>query len=174
LSGKLAAGAGDDFYADCCRAAGNGIPVILDTQGEPLLRALPLHPLVVKPNRRELSKTLGITIGDDSSLRWAICEIVGRGAKWVVITMGKDGAVASDGKSFWKIPAIEVKAISPVGSGDAFSAGLAAAIATGRAVPEACQLAAACAAANTLIPGAGVLRLEDVRRLERLARVEKW
>lgn len=174
LSGKLAAGAGDDFYADCCRAVGNGIPIILDTQGEALLRALPLHPLVVKSNRRELSKTLGIEIGDEPTLRWAIGEIVGRGAKWVVITMGRDGAVASDGKSFWKVPAIEVKAISAIGSGDAFSAGLASGVAAGRAVPEACQLAAACAAANTLVPGAGILRLEDVRRLEHVARVEKW
>ena len=88
--------------------------------------------------------------------------------------MGKSGAIASDGKSFWRMPAIEVAAISAIGSGDAFSAGLASGVVAGRDVPEACRLAAACAAANTLIPGAGFLRLEDVRRLEPLARAEKW
>ena len=65
-------------------------------------------------------------------------ELVGRGAQWVVITMGKNGAIASDGKTFWRIPAIEVAAISAIGSGDAFSAGLASAIVAGRDVPEAC------------------------------------
>jgi tagatose 6-phosphate kinase len=174
LSGKLAPGAGDDFYAECCRAAPAGLPIVLDARGEALLRALPLHPLIVKPNRAELAGTLGIDISDDASLRRAVIELVGRGAQWVIITMGKGGAIASDGKSFWRIPAIEVAAISAIGSGDAFSAGLASGIVAGRDVPGACLLAAACAAANTLIPGAGFLRLEDVRRLERLARAEKW
>jgi 1-phosphofructokinase family hexose kinase len=174
LSGKLAPGAGDDFYAECCRVLPAGVPIILDARGESLLRALPLHPLVVKPNRAELAATLGIDIGDDALLREAIVKLVGRGAQWVVITMGKGGAVASDGKSFWRIPAIEVAAISAIGSGDAFSAGLASGVVAGRDVPEACRLGAACAAANTLIPGAGFLRAEDVRRLEPLARVEKW
>ena len=156
LSGKLAPGAGDDFYAECCRAVATGVPIVLDARGEALLRALPLHPLIVKPNRAELAVTLGIDISDDASLRRAIVELVGRGRQWVVITMGKSGAIASDGKTFWKIPAIEVAAISAIGSGDAFSAGLAAGIVAGRDVPEACRLAAACAAANTLIPGRGI------------------
>jgi tagatose 6-phosphate kinase len=174
LSGTLAPGAGKDFYAKCCGAAQPGLPIILDAWGEPLLQALPMHPLVVKPNRPELAGTIGREISDDASLRSAIQQVIGRGARWVVITLGKNGAVASDGKEFRKIPAIEVTAISAIGSGDAFSAGLASAIAAGRAVPEACGLGAACAAANTLIPGAGFLRLEDVKRLEPLARVERW
>ena len=60
LSGTLAPGAGEDFYAECCRVAGSGLPIILDARGEALLRALPLHPLVVKPNRAELAGTMGI------------------------------------------------------------------------------------------------------------------
>jgi tagatose 6-phosphate kinase len=173
LSGTLASGAGDDFYAECCRAVQGKVPIILDAKGESLLRALPLHPLVVKPNRSELSATIGIQIKDDSSLRRAVMELVSRGAQWVVMTNGKEGAVASDGKAFWRIPAIPVKAISPIGSGDSFSAGLATDVVAGREVPEACLLAAACAAANTLIPGAGYLRLEDVHALRKLARMEK-
>jgi len=175
LSGTVAPGAGDDFYADCCRAAaGANASVILDAHGQPLLRALLFHPLIVKPNRAELASTFGKAINDDLSLRQAMIELLRRGAQWAIITLGRGGAVASDGKSFWKIPALEVPAISPIGSGDAFSAGLASAIAAGRDVPQACLLAAACAAANTLVPGAGFLRLEDVHRLEPLARIQKW
>ena len=39
---------------------------------------------------------------------------------------------------------------------------------------DACRLGVACAAANALVIGAGILRVEDVRRLEPLARVERW
>ena len=128
----------------------------------------------MKPNRTELAGTIGEEILDDAALKRAMVELVNRGAQWAVITMGKMGAVASDGKTFWKIPAIEVKAISAIGSGDAFSAGLAAAIVAGKDIPEACGLGSACAAANTLVAGAGFLRAEDVRSLQRMARVEKW
>jgi 1-phosphofructokinase family hexose kinase len=175
LSGTVAPGAGDDFYADCCRAAaGADASVILDAHGQPLLRALPFHPLIVKPNRAELASTIGKEINDDPSLRQAMIDLLRRGAQWAIITLGRNGAVASDGKSFWRVPALQVPAISPIGSGDAFSAGLASGIAAGRDVPQACLLAAACAAANTLLPGAGFLRLEDVHRLEPLARIQKW
>jgi 1-phosphofructokinase family hexose kinase len=173
-SGTLAPGSGDDFYARCCRLANpKSVPVILDARGGPLLRALECRPLLVKPNRSELAATLGRTIDTDDDLRAAIVGLIQRGAQWALITMGKNGAILSDGKTFWKIPGISVSAISPIGSGDAFTAGLASAIVAGREVPDACRLGAACAAANTLIPGAGFLNAEDVRRLEPLARIEK-
>ncbi|MGD0139948.1 MAG: hexose kinase [Tepidisphaeraceae bacterium] len=175
LSGTVAPGAGDDFYADCCRAsAGANVPVILDAHGQPLLRALRFHPLIVKPNRAELASMMGTRIDDDDSLRHAMIDLVRRGAQWAIITLGRNGAVASDGKSFWKVPALQVPAISPIGSGDAFAAGVASSVAAGRDIPHACLLATACAAANTLVPGAGFLRMEDVHRLEPLARIQKW
>ena len=175
LSGKLAPGVPEDFYAECCRSAGElGIPVILDARGDALLRALSYRPLIVKPNRSELAGTLGMTIDDDASLRRAMIALQNQGAQWVVITMGREGAAVCDGKSFWKIPALEIKAVSAIGSGDAFAAGLGSVIVAGREVPDACRLAAACAAANALLPGAGNLRIEDVRRLEPLVRVERW
>jgi 1-phosphofructokinase family hexose kinase len=175
LSGTLAPGVGEDFYGECCRVAGEaGVPVILDGRGGALTRALPLRPLVVKPNRHELAGMVGKPLDDDASLREAMIGLVRQGAKWVVITMGKAGAVASDGASFWKIPALDIQVVSPIGSGDAFAAGLASAIVAGRDVIDACRLAVACAAANALVLGAGILRIEDVRRLEPLARVERW
>ncbi len=175
LSGTLAKGVSDDFYLECCRAAGeSGVPVILDAHGSPLTRALPSRPLVVKPNRQELAAMMGKGIGDDGALREAMIALHRQGAQWVVITMGRAGAAACDGNSFWKIPAIPIKAISAIGSGDAFAAGLASGLSAGREVPDACRLAAACGAANALIPGAGIVRIEDIRRLKPLAVVERW
>jgi sugar/nucleoside kinase (ribokinase family) len=76
---------------------------------------------------------------------------------------------------YWKIPAIDVPAISPIGSGDAFAAGLASSLAKGLSVPDACLLASACAAAITLSPRLRASSsIEDVQKLEPLARVESW
>jgi tagatose 6-phosphate kinase len=144
LSGTLAPGTGDDFYAKCCEMAAKvKAPVILDAHGPPLARALRWQPLVVKPNREELARMVGEELNDEQSLRRAMNRLHEQGAQYVVITAGKEGAVASDGARFWKIPAIEVEAISAIGSGDAVAAGLAAGIAAGREVVDACRLGCA-------------------------------
>jgi fructose-1-phosphate kinase PfkB-like protein len=117
---------------------------------------------------------LGQNIDDDASLRAGMIELCRQGPKWVIVTLGAAGAVVCDGKSFWKSLALKVRSISPIGSGDAFTAGLASSIAAGQSVPDACRLATACAAANTLVPGAGFLRIHDVKEFVGQASVEPW
>ena len=101
-------------------------------------------------------------------------ELCRQGPRWVIVTLGAGGAVICDGKSFWKSPALKVQSISPIGSGDAFTAGLVSALAAGQSVPDACRLATACGAANSLVPGAGFLRIADVKDLVGQASVEPW
>jgi tagatose 6-phosphate kinase len=174
LSGSLAPGVGPGFYAECCRAANPmGVGVILDARGVELKLALAAKPMVVKLNRAELAGTLDVEIEDESSLRSSMTELHRQGPAWVIVTLGADGALLHDGKSFWKISPIKIDAVSPIGSGDAFAAGLSSGIANGVNIPDACKLAAACGAANALVPGAGLLRMEDVRRLEKVVRLER-
>jgi tagatose 6-phosphate kinase len=174
LSGSLAAGVKKDFYARCCAEAhAAGAKVILDARGEEMMRALECRPLVVKPNRTESGVTLGKDLGNISELKWAMRQLCERGAQWAIVTMGKAGAMVCDGRNFWEIASLKVKAVSAIGSGDAFAAGLSCAIKRGREIPEACKLATACAAANTLVPGSGKFLVEDVRKLERLVKIRE-
>jgi 1-phosphofructokinase family hexose kinase len=174
LSGSLAPGVGDDFYAECCRAAAaSKTPVMLDARGPALLSALPQHPLLIKPNRAELAATIGKSLDTETDLRDAMRALHSQGAQWVAVTMGREGAMVCDGTDFWKIPAPPIQVISPIGSGDAFAAGLAAGIARGQSIPDAGRLAAAAAAANAMVPGSGVLNPADVQRLLPQVRVER-
>ena len=175
LSGSLPPGAPQDFYAWCVnRATESAVITIVDASGEPLRRALASRPLVVKPNRSELAKTLDTPIESDAALRDAIKRLIEQGPAWAVVTEGKAGAVVSDGERFWRIRPPQVKAINPIGSGDALAAGLASAIARGQRLPEACQLGVACGAANALTPVAGIVRAEDVAELIEKVRLESW
>jgi tagatose 6-phosphate kinase len=174
LSGSLAPGIGEDFYAECCRAANAAhVPVILDASGPALMRALPERPLVVKPNRAELARTMGESLDADAALRSALRTLHRQGAQWVAVTMGRDGAMLCDGDNFWKISAPSIEMVSPIGSGDAFAAGLAAGIARGQEIPDACRLAAAAAAANAMVPGSGVLNPSDIDPLLPQVRIER-
>jgi tagatose 6-phosphate kinase len=164
LSGKLAPGVPEDFYARCITEAAGKL-VILDATGDALRRALPARPTIVKPNQKELAETAGMTINSDASLKDAISKLITAGPKWVVVTAGAGKTVVSDGKQFWRLATPSVHVISPIGSGDSFAAGLVAAVSAGQEVPEACRLAVACGAANAMTPFAGHLRKDDVNAL---------
>jgi tagatose 6-phosphate kinase len=173
LSGSLAPGVPSDFYVRCIGAAAKyGMPVILDAQGEPLRVALESRPMLIKPNRTELAATLGMAMDSDEALKQGMRRMVQKGPQWIAVTMGREGAVISDGQRFWRVHSPAVKAVNPIGSGDAFSAGLMAGILNGQSVPEACKLAAACGAANALTPVSGCVYMDDVDRLLSLVRVE--
>ncbi|HVT88514.1 MAG TPA: hexose kinase [Tepidisphaeraceae bacterium] len=172
LSGTLPPQANDDFYARCIQVAGK-VPVILDAVNQPLLAALPFKPLVVKPNRSEVGRTLGIDVRLDSSLRGGMKELISRGAQWVVVTQGKDHTLLTDGQSFWEISTPTVKVVSAIGSGDSFAAGLAAGLADGNDLPHACALAAACGAANAMSPHSGHLAREDVNQFLQAIEIKK-
>ena len=165
LSGSLAPGASPDFYAQCITAAhAAGIQVILDAQGEPLRRALGCRPLVVKPNRAELAATIGRAVDSEADLHDAVRKLIDMGPQWAVITMGEAGVLISNGKHFWRISPPKITAVNPIGSGDAFAAGLAVSLMEGKPLPEAALLAVACGASNAMDILPGKINLQDVRR----------
>jgi sugar/nucleoside kinase (ribokinase family) len=63
----------------------------------------------------------------------------------VVVTLGADGAMWSDGERVLRAPAVAARVVDTTGAGDAFAAGLLAARAAGAEPAE--QLAAGCALA---------------------------
>ncbi len=175
LSGSLPPSPPRDFYAFCIdRANAANVRTILDAAGEPLRQALSKRPFVVKPNRSELAKTLDCKIDSDGAFRDAMKRLIDLGPTWAIVTEGKVGVTISDGKQFWRIRSPEVKAISPIGSGDALAAGVAVALVRGESMPQACRLGVACGAANAMTDRAGVLRREDVDALLPQIRVESW
>ncbi len=94
-------------------------------------------------------------------------EICGRlhecGVDIAVITDGKRGAMASDGRAYYTIPAYEADVTSTVGAGDAFGAGCISGLIHGRSVPDSLRLGAANAASVVSRTGAnrGVLTWEE-------------
>jgi tagatose 6-phosphate kinase len=166
LSGSLPPEAPVDFYSQCVATAiGANKFVVLDATGEPLRLALKNRPTVIKPNRQELSQTVGSPVESDEQLKSAIRQLLAMGPQWAVVTNGAKDTVASDGKSFWKISTPKVKVVSPIGSGDSFAAGLTAGIFGEKPVPEACKLAAACGSANAMTARAGHVSRDEVSQL---------
>jgi 1-phosphofructokinase family hexose kinase len=166
MSGTLTPGAPSTFYLDCLRLAHKaGALSVLDAKGAPLVKALPARPGVVKPNRSELAATVGHDLNSETAVRKAIRQLCERGAQRVVITAGRQPALAFDGRTFWEITSPRISAVNPIGSGDAFTAGLVWRVLRGDDFGEACRWAAAAGAANALTLMAGEVNLKELNRL---------
>ena len=166
MSGSLPRGVGDDFYARAIRLCKDaGAQTVLDTRAAPLKAALGERPEVVKPNRPELAETLGRDVSSRNAMHEAMRAIVAAGAQRVVVTRGRDGSSACDGPRCWEVGTGRGEVVSPIGSGDAYAAGLAVGLRDGSDVPDACRYASACGAANAETPYAGHLNPDRVSAL---------
>lgn len=174
LSGNLPVGAPDDGYARLIRLARDeGIPVALDARDEALLLGVSAGPHVVKVNAEEAGTLLGTkveTLEDARAaaeeLRWRV-DGDGRGA---IVTRGAEGAVVVGPDGAVLRARLYEQGPYPVGSGDAFLAGLITALDRRSTWADALAIALGAAAANADMPGAG--RLDRSRALELSKRAE--
>jgi len=170
ISGSIPQGLSDDGYRDLVAEARTaGMRVALDAEGEPLRLALEAGPEIVKVNTAEAAGLLGRPAeGREEAL--AACvqlrELAGGGGHTGIVTRGADGVMvaASDGTRYEGV--LYERGRYPVGSGDAFLAGLVVGLERGDPLPGALGLALGAAAANAELPGAGAL---DAARASSLA-----
>ena len=80
---------------------------------------------LVKPNLDELENTLGRRITDKKEMLSACYELLDRGAKRVLLSLGKQGAVITDGTHNYYCKSLNVAVNSTVGAGDGMVAAAA-------------------------------------------------
>jgi len=105
---------------------------------------------------------------DEEQAFTAQVESLGRDTTLLVDTYDVAAAV----ERAVRIAGPELRAVNPIGSGDAFTAGLISALLRGLPLGEACREGAACGAANALTLLAGQVDPADVRRIQADVKVE--
>ena len=89
----------------------------------------------------------------------------------MVVTLGRDGCLATTGGEVYEVPGRRVPAVDAVGAGDAFNGALAAVLAEGRPLGEA--LAWATAAAGLAVTRFGAQSALPTRQaIDRFVHVE--
>lgn len=163
--GSLPPGMSPSFYADAIEMArARDVPVIFDAAEPHLSAGLAARPDFIKPNDHELSALAGRKLRTDAELYEAGRAILAQYGTQVIITRGKDGALAIlDGRSY-RIPPIPVEVSSPAGAGDAALAGLAHAIHHDRPLEAGLRLGIAAATAVCLQPGTAAYDVADMER----------
>jgi ribokinase len=98
------------------------------------------------PNAREAEVLTGTAVYTPEDATRAAQQLLGRGVKRVVVTLGREGALFCDGTSAMHYPAFPVEAVDTTGAGDAFNGALAMGLAAGGSYEQALPLANAAAA----------------------------
>ena len=94
LAGSLPPSLPENCYEDIlARLEGRGIQFVVDTEGIWLLNTLKHRPFLVKPNHHELGGLFGTEPQNTAEIIRMAKELQARGARNVLVSLAKDGAV---------------------------------------------------------------------------------
>jgi 1-phosphofructokinase family hexose kinase len=158
LSGSLPSAAPPDGYV--------GLVPLARTALDSRAPGVEAGPAIVKLNEHEAAAATGIATADAPGALSAAWELHRRSGGAAVVTRGREGAVLVTAAGEPLAGRLDAEGEYPVGSGDAFLAGLVVALDRGADWPDAVRAALGAGAANAEQPGAGTL---DRTRAERLA-----
>ncbi|HEX6385023.1 MAG TPA: 1-phosphofructokinase family hexose kinase [Anaerolineae bacterium] len=166
LCGSLPPGVPVGAPADLIEAvAAAGKPFWVDSSGQPLGNAILARPTGLKVNSLEAGELLNMVIDGPEAAVAAAHHFLQKGIRTVALTLGRQGAVLVSETGQYHAWPPEVAAVSNVGSGDCFLAGLLTALALGHPPVQALSWAVAAGTANTLSPGGGRFALADFQRI---------
>jgi 1-phosphofructokinase family hexose kinase len=182
FAGSLPRNVDVDVYAGLIRELKRlDVETLVDTDGDPLRRAVRAEPGVISPNVLEAEELVGHEFNDEEDHCIAVREMAELGAHEAIMT-APDGCYAhmvpKDPGLSPCLYRLRVRhgAVEPhatVGSGDAFLAGFVAARYNGRSMEECLIYGVACGAESTRHLGAGLIDLGQVERLTDDVEIER-
>jgi ribokinase len=109
---------------------------------------------VLVPNETEARILLGMKVDEPLDSEKMVVTLHQRsGAGEVIITLGEQGAIGTNGQNVWKVVPPSVKVVDTSGAGDAFCAALAVGLVEGMTMQKAAQWACGVAALSVTRPG---------------------
>jgi len=182
FAGSLPRNVDVDVYAGLIRELKRlDVETVVDTDGDPLRRAVRAEPGVISPNVLEAEELVGHEFNDEEDHCIAVREMAELGAHEAIMT-APDGCYAHVVPKDPGLPPslyrlrVRHGAVEPhatVGSGDAFLAGFVAARYSGRSTEECLVYGVACGAESTRHLGAGLIDPGQVERLLDAVEIER-
>ena len=128
LAGSIPNTLPDDIYEQILERAGDrNINCVVDATGDLLKNVLKYKPFLIKPNHHELGDLFSVQIKSDDDIVKYSKKLQEMGAKNVLVSMAKDGAMLTDENgNVHKIGNAKGKLINSVGCGDSMVAGFTA------------------------------------------------
>ncbi|MCX8053424.1 MAG: PfkB family carbohydrate kinase, partial [Armatimonadetes bacterium] len=166
LSGHCPPGVPATFYKELIEIARRaGVRSALDASGEHLAEGIKGAPFIVKPNVAELSQLSGHELCTLEEISSAAKSLKQYGVQITAVTMGRSGALVTDGVQAWQATPPEIQFASAVGSGDSFLAAFLDEILSGESLADALAWGTAAGAANATSYGAGFCSKKSIMEM---------
>jgi len=154
------------FYKAIMIAQKAGVPTVLDSYGSAFDLALNGQPTLVKPNKKEFEQTFGQILSTVADHINAVKFLLGKGARYCVLTDGGMPFYAGLQGHFWKVTPPNVKPVNSTGSGDALIAGILYGFRQGWKFERCLAFGAAAGAANARKWDVANSSLDEIAALE--------
>ena len=155
LAGSIPSSMPQDAYQQIlARLDGRGIRFVVDATRDLLVKVLPYHPFLIKPNNHELGEIFGKELNRDEEITQAARKLQQRGARNVLVSMAGDGALLLDETgAVHRIGTPKGKVVNSVGAGDSMVAGFIAGYLQSGSYSYALRLGTACGSATAFSLG---------------------
>lgn len=131
------------------------------------------QPTLIKPNTDEIAQIVGAPLTTLADIAKAANSLVRQGIPYVVVSLGKDGALMATADGVFKGTAPVIEVINPVGAGDTMVGAFAVALKRGYAAEDCLSFAMSCATANCLSAKTGSFDLAVAEKLRADTHVER-
>ncbi|MBO5327772.1 MAG: hexose kinase [Clostridia bacterium] len=152
ISGSIPNGISSDYFYKILQRTPNNVIKVVDAEGDNLLNALKCGADLIKPNLEELQKTLNVKIESKNDLLSSCEKLLLLGAKRVLVSLGKNGALITDGNKTYYAKSINVAMNSTVGAGDGMVAGATNALVNGENLKNILKSGVAAGTAAVTLP----------------------
>ena len=154
VSGSLPKGVDAGFYGEIVKNLPKSVKVIIDAEKANTLSAINAREIfMVKPNVKELENFSGETIRRAKDVIKASKAYFDMGVKYVLASLGTEGAVLTDGKNGYYCKSASVAVNSTVGAGDSMVAAACVGISNGESLREILREAVAAGTAAVTTSG---------------------
>jgi 6-phosphofructokinase 2 len=164
ISGSLPKGLPTDYYSKVIKnLTAKDVKVIVDTSGSVFNEVLKNQLFLIKPNQKELARLAGKeSLNKEEQETFAMKMVKENVAKYVVVSLGKNGAFMAhkNGIEYVKAPTISVK--STIGAGDSMVAGLIYGIVKNETPKNMLRWGVACGVSATLSEGSDLAHKRNI------------
>ena len=151
MSGSLPKGVHPSFYKEVLSVLPKNVKKVIDSEKENIEYALTEDLYLVKPNLRELEALVEDNLRTKKDILRATRYLIDRGVKNVLVSLGSEGAIFTDGSKSFFCKSASVAVNSTVGAGDSMVASACVQIQQNASMEEIlrCSVAAGTASITT-------------------------
>lgn len=174
ISGSLPQGVESSFYGELVGSVKENAKIIVDTEKENMLSATENRRIfMVKPNLTELENFSNTTVRTKNDMVEASKKYLERGVENVLISLGRDGAVLTNGSESYFCRSENVAVNSTVGAGDSMISAYSVGLEKGVSNQELLKMAVAAGTAAVTTSGTNLFFPDKYQEIYSKIHVEK-